>query len=105
MLTWNIRNIREMTKRHEIDIVALEKTFIAEEQRFSLDSYIVYSTDRNIQGIVTAILIKRELEHRVLRTPRDLQSTEALCIEVMLKGRRRLRMISVYAPRQVRQET
>lgn len=88
MFSWNIRiikyELKEKITRHEIDIIAIQETHQGEEQPLTLNEYTVLWNDGNNREVGTAILIKRIIEHNAILSFRDVQNSEATCIEVTL---------------------
>lgn len=67
-----------MATRHEIDVIALQEIHLEEDQQFTWDGYVTTVTTEE----EAPAFFKRTIGYSETLPPRDLENTEATCIEV-----------------------
>lgn len=105
LLNWNANGIKskkstllEFLSQHQIDIVCITETHLKATEKFKLNGYLIYRTDRNSthsSGGV-AIIIKKSIKHYQSDSP-TLTHLEATSV-VISTDKYNLKILAAYNP-------
>lgn len=87
--SWNIygailrkHELGEIAHIHNLDVIALQETFLLVAKRLALGKYEVYRDARIERVRGTSILVKKRLNYHQLLTPENLQQIDTKIIEI-----------------------
>lgn len=106
ILSWNAQSIANNTKTLELEmllrdnnvhIACIQETYLKPDTKIYLDNYRIYRNDRLIHGGGVAIVIRRDIQHKLINM-RDTKFIENISVAVNL-NHRDIIITSAYSPR------
>lgn len=106
LLIWNAQGIttitkqielREVLKRHQVDLILISETFLNANHNFELPNYIIYRADRLTHAGGVAIGVRDYIKHQ-LAPPTTTKHIENIAVETIMNGHK-IRITSAYSPK------